>query len=178
LRQLGGVRLTPAAMMALRQYRWPGNIRELENLVERLSITHADRIVGPDDLPPRYQVPGLQDEETDDRAALLALSRVDDETLPEAAMQLPEAEAHESEPGRVRLPEPALVSPRQLPDAATPFVDGTMDLKQYLQDIEVRCIHEALARVDGVVSHAARLLSLQRTTLVEKMKKLGIQVTN
>jgi len=53
-----------------------------------------------------------------------------------------------------------------------------MDLKQYLQDIEVRCIHEALARVDGVVSHAARLLSLQRTTLVEKMKKLGIQVTN
>jgi len=28
------------------------------------------------------------------------------------------------------------------------------------------------------VSHAARLLSLQRTTLVEKMKKLGIQVTN
>ena len=178
-RQLGGVRLTPAAMEALRQYRWPGNIRELENLVERLSITHAGRIVGPDDLPPRYQVAGLRDEEEDDRAALLALTRVDEEE--ETFEPIPASEPEPaSEAVMQRAPEPVPVSapPMRAAEPATPFVDGMMDLKQYLQDIEVRCIHEALARVDGVVSHAARLLSLQRTTLVEKMKKLGIQVTN
>jgi len=51
-----------------------------------------------------------------------------------------------------------------------------MDLKQYLQDLEVNYINEALRQVDGVVSQAARLLGLQRTTLVEKMKKFGLQV--
>jgi len=53
--------------------------------------------------------------------------------------------------------------------------EAGLDLKQTLQDLEIHYITEALARVDGVVSRAARLLCLQRTTLVEKMKKLGLQ---
>jgi len=49
-----GVRLTPAAFRALKQYDWPGNIRELSNLVERLSIMYPDREVDAEDLPPEY----------------------------------------------------------------------------------------------------------------------------
>jgi len=118
-RQLGGVRLTPAAMEALRQYRWPGNIRELENLVERLSITHAGRIVGPDDLPPRYQVAGLRDEEEDDRAALLALTRVDEEE--ETFEPIPAAEPEPaSEAVMQRAPEPVPVSVLPMPSPSRP----------------------------------------------------------
>jgi hypothetical protein len=47
----------PAAMKRLRAHWWPGNIRELENLVERLvAITDGDWITE-DDLPFEYQVP-------------------------------------------------------------------------------------------------------------------------
>ena len=52
-------------------YEWPGNIRELENLVERLVILKGSGVIVPDDLPEKYlsgkvlqpalvQLPGLQ----------------------------------------------------------------------------------------------------------------------
>jgi two-component system nitrogen regulation response regulator GlnG len=35
----------PAAMQAIRAYRWPGNIRELQNFIKRLSALHAEDIM-------------------------------------------------------------------------------------------------------------------------------------
>ena len=58
---------------------------------------------------------------------------------------------------------------------AMPVFDGTIDLKQYLLDIEKHIIQRALAHSQGVVSQAARLLRLNRTTLIEKMRKLHIR---
>ena len=49
-----------------------------------------------------------------------------------------------------------------------------MDLKNYLLEIEQWFISEALRKEAGVVTRAAQLLGLQRTTLAEKMKKLGV----
>ena len=48
--------------------------------------------------------------------------------------------------------------------------DG-FDLRDHLAQLEHRYIREALARSDGTVTGAARLLGMQRTTLVEKLKK-------
>ncbi|MCK8516475.1 sigma 54-interacting transcriptional regulator [Methylonatrum kenyense] len=65
-----------------------------------------------------------------------------------------------------------------MPGAATlPSVDwdnGGIDLKQMLGDMEVRLIREALSAANGVVAHAAKLLNLRRTTLVEKLRKYDI----
>ncbi|TLM93643.1 MAG: sigma-54-dependent Fis family transcriptional regulator, partial [Actinobacteria bacterium] len=47
----GAKTLSADAMQALVTYRWPGNIRELENTIERIVIlSHGDEI-GVDDLP-------------------------------------------------------------------------------------------------------------------------------
>jgi sigma-54 dependent transcriptional regulator, flagellar regulatory protein len=51
----------------------------------------------------------------------------------------------------------------------------TLDLRGYLRDIEAALIESALRQKDGCVSHAADALRLQRTTLIEKIKKLGIE---
>jgi len=136
------------ALQALMHYGWPGNIRELENLVERLGITHGGQLVRVKDLPSRYVGQSCEDEE-DAKALLL------DKPL------LSAISTHMSVPRS---------------DATTVLSQEGMDLKQYLQDLEVNYINEALRQVDGVVSQAARLLGLQRTTLVEKMKKFGLQV--
>ena len=48
--------------------------------------------------------------------------------------------------------------------------DG-FDLKDHLVRLEQRYIREALARADGTIAGAARLLGMQRTTLVEKLRK-------
>ncbi len=49
-----------------------------------------------------------------------------------------------------------------------------IQLKEYLASLEEMLIGQALERSGGVVAKAARLLGLQRTTLVEKMRKYGL----
>ncbi|MCB1844771.1 MAG: sigma-54-dependent Fis family transcriptional regulator, partial [Halioglobus sp.] len=48
-------RLTPGAIAALARYPWPGNIRELSNLVERLAIMYPEGEIDLADLPKKYQ---------------------------------------------------------------------------------------------------------------------------
>ena len=52
-------RLSPRAMEALYQYSWPGNIRELENIIQQLLVLTDVRIIEPEDLPiPLPAAPG------------------------------------------------------------------------------------------------------------------------
>jgi sigma-54 specific flagellar transcriptional regulator A len=57
---------------------------------------------------------------------------------------------------------------------ATPRFARPMDLREHLQNEEKRVLIEALESTNGVVSAAARLVKLQRTTFVEKMKRYQI----
>jgi sigma-54 specific flagellar transcriptional regulator A len=54
----------------------------------------------------------------------------------------------------------------------------TIDLKQEIETMELMRIHTALELADGIISEAARLLTLKRTTLIEKMRKYGLQSVN
>jgi two-component system, NtrC family, response regulator AtoC len=47
----GDKTLSPEAMHLLVDYQWPGNIRELENTIERVVILSKADVIGPDDLP-------------------------------------------------------------------------------------------------------------------------------
>jgi sigma-54 specific flagellar transcriptional regulator A len=53
---LGRVLFHPVAIESLKRYPWPGNIRELANLVERLAIMHPDVIVGVSELPEKFRL--------------------------------------------------------------------------------------------------------------------------
>ncbi|PWY54804.1 sigma-54-dependent Fis family transcriptional regulator [Legionella qingyii] len=70
------VRLMPDAMATLSQYSWPGNIRELANLVERLTILYPKGILSEKDLPQKirgeYKPPHTEsDTSSSEREALL-----------------------------------------------------------------------------------------------------------
>jgi sigma-54 dependent transcriptional regulator, flagellar regulatory protein len=54
-------------------------------------------------------------------------------------------------------------------DSKTPI-----DLKDMLETLELERIQMALDSADGVISEAARMLTLKRTTLIEKMRKYGV----
>jgi sigma-54 specific flagellar transcriptional regulator A len=53
--QHGDLRVSPEAAEVLANYSWPGNIRELSNLVERLAIIKPEGIIEVADLPPKYR---------------------------------------------------------------------------------------------------------------------------
>jgi len=147
-------KFSSSAMRALQQYPWPGNVRELENLMERLAITHSTKLVKAQDLPFKYQTLGVVDADLepnrDDQDALMASLTAYHADDDDVALELPNAG------GRPPLP------------------DEGIDLKSYLLEIEQWFISEALRKEDGVITRAAQLLGLQRTTLAEKMKKLGV----
>jgi two-component system, NtrC family, nitrogen regulation response regulator GlnG len=58
-------RFSPAALGALRDYAWPGNVRQLENLCQRLAALAPGREIGVGDLPPSIVDAGARDAEID-----------------------------------------------------------------------------------------------------------------
>jgi DNA-binding NtrC family response regulator len=116
-----GVHVSQGAMRALMAYSWPGNVRQLENTIERaVALGLGRREIEASDLPPEML----------------------------------------SQPPSTSAP---LV---ELPD------DG-IDLPGYLDSIERSLVARALERTGGNRNKAADLLHLKRTTLVEKLKRIG-----
>lgn len=78
------------------------------------------------------------------------------------------AGADEMEQDEFQAPVAEEVLSVQLPEQG-------IDLKQHMANIEQALIKQALDQAGGVVSQAAQLLKLRRTTLVEKLRKYDLQ---
>jgi len=148
----GSVRLTPAAIMSLCQYRWPGNVRELANLIERLIVMYPYGVVDMNDLPEKFRPKG----------GVIIADEVAEEQVKTSQQQSPDIE-------RLFEQAPVLNSAR-LPSEG-------IDLKEHLNNLEFNLIKQALDDSGGVVAHAAKKLKMRRTTLVEKLRKYGLQRT-
>ncbi|MCL2504023.1 MAG: sigma-54 dependent transcriptional regulator [Coriobacteriia bacterium] len=77
----GSKKLSADAIKALTEYQWPGNIRELENAIERMVILSRNTEIGLAELPPEIRAKGVEGEKT---ASVLA--------LPEEGVHLEEVE--------------------------------------------------------------------------------------
>lgn len=179
------LRLMPRTVEALKSYGWPGNVRELANLMERLSVLYGSKPVDILDLPARYRAGYLTDEAIE--ALLNDMSEVVAEDPPledevasssgsfDAASVVDgdNRDAHQIETTMAPLDTPITEhsSGLQLP------ING-FDLREYLLDLERKLIVQALERSKGTVSHAAKLLGLRRTTLVEKMRRFNMSVSD
>ncbi|MFT4731601.1 MAG: sigma-54 specific flagellar transcriptional regulator A [Gammaproteobacteria bacterium] len=147
------VKFNDDAMRSLMSHAWPGNVRELSNLVERLAILYPKQLVGIKELPVKYQYGN----------APLPVSTLSEEQQEREALnelflgQLEET----SEASQVGVLSTALPS------------DG-VNLKEYLSDLEINLISQALDQQEWVVARAADQLGMRRTTLVEKMRKYEI----
>lgn len=152
----GSVRLTNAALAMLMQHEWPGNVRELANLIERLAIINPKGLVDAADLPEKFQqYKGAEEvifEEVIDDANEV---NAEDNELSE---HIEVIGAFESSSGSLA----------QLPEQG-------IDLKEYLNVLEIDLIRQALNECSGVVAHAAKRLNMRRTTLVEKLRKYDLQ---
>jgi sigma-54 specific flagellar transcriptional regulator A len=182
--------IEPAVAEALQAYEWPGNVRELENLVERLSVCAEGATIRVSDLPlslrtrrvngatlsvvapaePASPGPAADGEPV---AAIDPLPAAQpDPTAEVAAPPAPPAGATASEQGIDAALLRALTS-----DDTPPLVDPCLaagrpvDLPRLLRRLEEAYIAAALARTGGNKKAAADLLGLQRTTLVEKLRR-------
>lgn len=150
----GIISLTTDAAACLDAYDWPGNVRELANLIERLLVMFPGGTVGAEELPSQYygtaNGQALGGTIVEDARQLNLLQQDDINELFAQVDPLP------SDGLSVALNEP-------------------LDLKAKLADLEREFIVAALDNTDWVTAHAANWLKLQRTTLVEKMRKYDIK---
>jgi transcriptional regulator with GAF, ATPase, and Fis domain len=151
-------RFADDALELLSRYRWPGNIRELENLVERMVLFASGETIHADALPETFQPEhdDLADDGDDGDAAVVRETPV--------AGEPGHAEPAGDEHGRlIRLPITML----------------GLDLKEAVRQgsrlVEETLIREALAQTDGNVTRSARLLGISRRSLQSKMKELGLR---
>ncbi len=152
------VELTARTLKVPSAYAWPGNVRELGNLIERMSILCPNRRVDVADLPPKY------------RPATL-LSQLNLDAIPDELPAMQEAEEAE-EIGNVDDSNViAMLAGQDATDSVVQLPAEGLDLRDHLFTIERGLIQQALSRSGGTVAHAARLLKLRRTTLVEKLRK-------
>jgi sigma-54 specific flagellar transcriptional regulator A len=140
----GSIRFNSAAIMSLCRHDWPGNVRELANLVERMEIMHPYGVIGVMELPKKFR----HVDDDDEQYATSLHDEMEERAAISAPMVVPEAQA-------------------MLP------IEG-LDLKEYLGNLEQGLIHQALEDAGGVVARAAERLRIRRTTLVEKMRKYGM----
>jgi sigma-54 specific flagellar transcriptional regulator A len=159
----GRVELTQRALKVLSHYPWPGNVRELGNLIERMSILYPNRRIDVADLPPKYRP-----------ASLLAELDLDAEEREDPVMimpQLREEEVEETDELDDRQVMSLLTEQPASTELLAQLPPEGLDLRDHLYTIERNLIQQALNRAGGTVAHAARLLRLRRTTLVEKLRK-------
>ena len=175
------ISLSRDALTQLCQCEWQGNIRELGNLIERLTILYPGEVVDTQKLPGRYaasQADWVQTPRHDPEAVAKFIDDLfkdmDDSTQEKVAvLPIPVDNGAEDLSGLFATAD-------QLPPVTPHVVDftiGDIDLKEHLAEIEKDLIFAALEHSDWVNAQAAKRLNLQRTTLVEKMRKYDIHRT-
>jgi sigma-54 specific flagellar transcriptional regulator A len=167
----------PGFMKALDDHSWPGNIRELENLVERLSVCTDGPTIGVSDLPTHLRTARAG------RAAppappldAVPPPSVDFARLPtgtSAAATCPPVGYEREQRFHLFPAESDAPPPRLETDRPSPLDLGghAVDLPSLLRQMEEAYIDAALVRTCGNRKAAADLLGLQRTTLVEKLRR-------
>ncbi len=144
--------IEPQAARALLRYEWPGNIRELRNIMERaVLLSNGDKIA-------------LEHFPEDKLASTFKMSKVT--VAPVAPPLEPSAPAPRpttsvwSNPGRSRKRASTEVQ--------------AIDLKGGVDEREREIIKDALARSRGNQTQAAKLLGISRRTLISRIEKYGL----
>ncbi|EQD25500.1 MAG: hypothetical protein D084_Lepto4C00110G0002 [Leptospirillum sp. Group IV 'UBA BS'] len=143
--------LSRDAMTALARYEWPGNVRELENVMERLLVLSGGEKVSLADLPEKIRRCG------------------------EDGFVAREGEAREEGPTSKISPEPFSAVPGGVAlSMAESLLGKDFNLASFMGDLERTLVLKALDRSRGNRSRAAEILGINRTTLIEKIRRFGL----
>ncbi|MDO7691914.1 MAG: sigma-54 dependent transcriptional regulator [Burkholderiaceae bacterium] len=169
------IRFSPDMMLALKSYNWPGNVRELINIVDRFTALFPAQDIGLRTVPAAMLPKGLA-VLRDELFGQLAASNVM-ELFPEPpeAVQAAMDAGNNADDGRFD-DDSSVQDIIMLAQGMDELPTQGIPLKQRLAEIERNYISQALELSEGNVSKTAKLLSLQRTTLIEKINKYELRV--
>jgi len=167
------VSISPTVLPLLQRYRWPGNIRQLHNLLR----TAVVMVGGSGSIEQEHLPDDFLDEVREQTQQQAAPEPVPCE---EVALGLPVSDPESpcasavALPGHVELPLPPEVA-RPLATATEPWAP-TAPASARLQDVALQAMTDALRQCSGNVSAAAKLLGVSRNTIYRKKDQLPADV--
>jgi len=171
---------TLEAATILSSQPWPGNIRQLQNLVERLVVMRGGGSIGVEHLPVELLSVNFDPSTArTDQVALTHLPRHNGPVRVETRVE--SLAASRNFPSGTSLGD---LNPRPGVAAMTAPVNfGVLpqegiNLIEFIENLENSLIQQALQRTDNNRNQAARLLGMNRTTLVERIKKRKLSPMN
>lgn len=178
------IRLHPTSMQLFLDYSWPGNVRELANLVDRYSSLYPGQEVDLRNVIPSMVPPGIRalaswpQANAEQRPAPKAVTDYVSSSEPLGAELFAAISGASEAESLDRINDAQLNYEVEqtilLAQGGGAFPEEGLQLKQHLLDIECNLIRHALNNAGGNVSKTARMLKLQRTTLIEKINKHGL----
>ncbi len=188
------ITFTTDMVEAMKAYEWPGNVRELSNLIHRFSTLFAGQRLSLRSVPSAMLPKGLQklQEEKGGELPPEAVQEEAADTAAEAGQSImptgdsadvlqmfgldggmPAANpASAGKPAREHNDVEDII---MLAQGGAVLPPEGLSLKERMAQIERAYIEQALDRAQGNVSKTARLLNLQRTTLIEKIDKYRLR---
>ena len=178
------ISFTPETLELLSKYDWPGNVREVANLVKRLSVLSPSEIIDLYNIPDAL-LPKMLLEIRNDFASSVSPHdhHVGGETQ-KISQSAPTTDSPDGFEEESELPQPPI--PAETPNASSAteveriirlsqsinqIPDSGIETKNLLHEIETNLIRAALDQSEGNVSKAAKLLKIGRTTLIQKLDK-------
>ena len=177
------ITLAPGLSNLLQAYDWPGNVRELSNTVHRLSVLYPGQRLDLHNVDATMLPPGaleglselptpIEDDGVDAFEGLIEAEQ-GDSASDVAAQKFLQDSAGASETSQVDDEFESIV---MLAQGYEDFRAQGQSLKGMLSEIEQDLIARALEESGGNVSRCAKLLKMQRTTLIERIKKYELRV--
>ena len=147
----------PSGLTALQKYSWPGNIRELRNFIERASVLYSGQ--------------KITAAEVSSLLSFDAEKEVEQATLWDALENLQEQAATSNQDKAIAKPT------GEFNYASLLTENADFNLKDFMNATEIALIKAALEQGNGSAPDAARILGLRRTTLIEKLRKFGMNTS-
>lgn len=137
--------ITPQAMRILVRYDWSGNVRELKNTIEAMTVFAQHSILDVEDIPERILVSASPEIDT--------------------TILIPEAENFAAFPGSA----PTI----QLNDESSPS-ELNISLGMSLEEVEREFVKETLKFTSNNKAKAARILGISKSNIFRKIKKYNL----
>jgi len=176
---------TPEVIDKLTAYAWPGNVRQLQNLIERLVVLRGGGAISPEHLPREFAEVGVMARSESGNLGGLNPDPGGEwqngERLHRGLFPTPHpglGQPGKSAPtGHILMPRPGVAAAQGPANFGELPADG-LDMVNYIEELENHLIMQALERTNYNKNQAAKLLGLNRTTLVERIKKRRILPLN
>jgi sigma-54 specific flagellar transcriptional regulator A len=165
----------------LQSYSWPGNVRELSNLIQRLSVLFPEKKIELTTVPQEFlpselmllanqlstlaEKPDMAHEAIE---GLRAESSNDSKNKEQAEPHENSAELDSVSNDFERIIE--------LSDSIAAIPESGIPARDIIKDLESNLIRTALIQTEGNVSKAAELLTMGRTSVIQKISKYKIKI--